>query len=95
MWRMPKPKVIQQIKDRGYTDCWKALNHPERAGEESAGQRGGEEICTVWVGDRVLRIDFIFVDKNFLQHFDLKHCRVLEDCRASDHLPVLLEFASK
>lgn len=52
-------------------------------------------MCTVWTRNPLMRIDFVFCSRDFARRFALLDCRTVTECDASDHFPVLLDFAPK
>lgn len=79
-----KRLAIARLQEAGLVDCFRVL-HPTQAGYTSDARKGLS-----------MRIDYCFASPHLAQ--SLRSCEVIRNeltAKASDHLPVLVEFANK
>lgn len=94
-WVFPKDKVIPKLKKKGFIDLLRLLQHRDGQRAKNKNKKDKEPLScpfTVWVGNPLLRIDYIFGTSELESLFSLLQCAVIAECTASDHFPVLLDM---
>jgi endonuclease/exonuclease/phosphatase family metal-dependent hydrolase len=98
-WPIWEAKIVPYLLSLGYIDCWKYVRtkagrqeEEESSTSSSSPKEIDEDMCTVWINNPLLRIDYIFASADVLKSFDIVSCEVLTHINSSDHFPLLLEL---
>eukprot|EP01090_Pellita_catalonica_P009411 TRINITY_DN20483_c0_g1_i1.p1 TRINITY_DN20483_c0_g1~~TRINITY_DN20483_c0_g1_i1.p1 ORF type:complete len:307 (-),score=44.58 TRINITY_DN20483_c0_g1_i1:30-830(-) len=98
-WRMPKvPIVINLMKEAGWIDVKTAYGSSltnlsvEKECETDPDSHTDLNQCTVWVGEPLLRIDYMWMNTSWNEMWGIKNYRVCQEIPHSDHFPIFACF---
>jgi len=95
-WVLPdKDEVIESLIQNDMVDCLDFIRKKSNITLTNTGENKkwlDQEISTVWVNNPLLRIDYVLVSKKLMKCWKINNWRVLTECKASDHFPVLTEL---